>query len=578
MSQPRPLASAGVAALGALVAGVYLLGLRLDVLEIDAAQYAAMSREMAQTGGWLEITDRGQPYLNKPPLLFWASQLSFRLFGVSNVAYRLPSLLVFLLGIFSTYKLAALYGGRRAGSLAAVVLATCQGGFLMIEDVRTDTLLTGLVAFTLWQAAEFLEGRRLSSAALAGAGLGLGMLAKGQIALMVPVLAIASDAALKRDPRRLLRPGWLLTAGIGLALLVPMAVGLYRQHGPGGLEFHFWTQGFGRVFSENPWGDEHGVLFFVPQMLWIFLPWTLVLVLALASRARELRADGWRVANGAEAVALGGFVLAFVGLSLSKSKLPHYVYVTLPSAAVVAGAWLAGLERETRPWRWLRVAQPAVLLLIWAFALTLLLWLFPGAPPWLWAALGLIAAWTGLSLGPTRLAARSTARPLIVASVLTIVAANLALNGHVFPRLLGYQASARAGRLVAERAGAEAPLRTYRVGGYALDFYARRIALPAETVEALGAAVATPAGVAATEPAFEPASEAAPVLWVFTDAPGLAEIADAGLAPEVIATYPHFRVSRLTPRFLDPSARDRATKARVLLRIAAPRDPPGRSR
>lgn len=545
------------------MAGVYVLGLRLDVLEIDAAQYAAMSREMAETGALLEITDRGQPYLNKPPLLFWTSQLSFRLFGVSNVAYRVPSILVFLLGIFSTYKLAALYGGRRAGSLAAVVLGTCQGAFLMIEDVRTDTLLTGFVAFSLWQAAEFLEGRRLSSAALAGVGIGLGMLAKGPIALMVPLLAVGADAALKRDRRRLARPGWLLTAGVATALLVPMAVGLYRQHGLDGLEFHLWTQGFGRVFSENPWGDEHGVLFFVPQMLWTFLPWTPVLLLALASRARALHASGWRLAGGAEAVALGGFVLAFIGLSLSKSKLPHYVYVTLPAAAVVTGAWLAGLARDARPLRWLRVAQPVVLLLIWAFALMLLLWLFPDPHLWLWAALGLIAAWTGYSLRPARVAGRSPARPLVVASVLTIVAANLALNGHVFPRLLEYQATARAGRLVSERAGAETPLRTYRVGGYALDFYARRIAAPAARVEELAPAEGSHEG------------------WVFTDERGLAEIADAGLAPEEVARFQHFRVSRLTPRFLDPSTRDRATRTRLLLRVRAPRRlgaEPGRRR
>lgn len=562
MSESPPLVSRDVAVLGALVAGVYLLGLRLDVLEMDAAQYAAMSREMAETGALLEITDRGQPYLNKPPLLFWVSQLSFRLFGVSNVAYKLPSFLAFLLGIFSTYKLASLYGGRRAGSLAAVVLATCQGAFLMTQDVRTDTLLTGLVAFALWQAAEFLERQRLSSAALAGVGIGLGMLAKGPIALMVPVLAVGSDAALKRDWGRLLRPGWLLTAGIAFALLVPMAVGLYRQHGLAGLEFHFWTQGFGRVFSENPWGDEHGVLFFVPQMLWTFLPWTLVLVLALASRARELQADRWRVASGAEAVALGGFVLAFIGLSLSKSKLPHYVYVTLPSAAVVAGAWLAGLEGDARPLRWLRAGQPLVLALIWGFALTLLVWLFPGPPLWLWATLGLVAVWTGLSLGfrpAARRAARgyprdasSPVRSLVTASVLTIVAANLTLAGHVFPELLGYQATARAGRLVAERAGAVIGLRTFRVGGHALGFYARRVAPPAETVADLAA------------------SAAEQELWVFTDEPGLARIESAGLAPEVIAEYPDFRVSRLTPRFLDPSTRDRATRTRLLLRIRPP--------
>src|SRR6187549_2480350 len=58
--------------LGLILVG-YFLNLFIDVMEIDAAQYAAIAREMADTGNYLQVYHRGQDYLDKPPLLFWIS-------------------------------------------------------------------------------------------------------------------------------------------------------------------------------------------------------------------------------------------------------------------------------------------------------------------------------------------------------------------------------------------------------------------------------------------------------------------------------------------------------------------------
>ena len=54
----------------ALVAAI---GLGVPVMDVDAAQYAAMAERMSVSGEWLQLFDRGAPYLDKPPLLFWLS-------------------------------------------------------------------------------------------------------------------------------------------------------------------------------------------------------------------------------------------------------------------------------------------------------------------------------------------------------------------------------------------------------------------------------------------------------------------------------------------------------------------------
>ncbi len=130
---------------------VYLLGMQIDLMDVDAAQYASISREMLANKSFLQVYDLGRDYLDKPPMLFWLSALSMKIFGINHFAYRLPSFIFALLAIYSTYRLALLYYKKEVALLAALILASCQAMFLILHDVRTDTMLMGWVICGIWQ-------------------------------------------------------------------------------------------------------------------------------------------------------------------------------------------------------------------------------------------------------------------------------------------------------------------------------------------------------------------------------------------------------------------------------------------
>src|ERR1700744_5269641 len=88
---------------------VFIIGLFIPLMEVDAAQYASISREMLENRSYLQVYDIGHDYLDKPPMLFWLSALSMRVFGVHDWAYRLPSLFFSFLAVYSTYRLALLF-------------------------------------------------------------------------------------------------------------------------------------------------------------------------------------------------------------------------------------------------------------------------------------------------------------------------------------------------------------------------------------------------------------------------------------------------------------------------------------
>jgi 4-amino-4-deoxy-L-arabinose transferase-like glycosyltransferase len=254
-----------------LVAALYFCAARVDIMDIDASQYAEISREMALSNDFLHIYDRGFDYLDKPPFLFWVTALSMKVFGATPFAYRLPSILFAPLAIYATYRLTKLLYNETTARIAALVLATSQGFFLWTNDVRTDMILTGCVATALWCIRECELKRRWPYVLGGTLAIACGMMTKGPIALFVPLFAFGADWVLRRKWKQLFSPWHLLDAALIAVFLIPMSIGLYQQfdlhhekwiegkQGTSGLRFFFWTQSFGRITGENNWDNGLGL-------------------------------------------------------------------------------------------------------------------------------------------------------------------------------------------------------------------------------------------------------------------------------------------------------------------------------
>ncbi|MBL7774404.1 MAG: glycosyltransferase family 39 protein, partial [Saprospiraceae bacterium] len=434
--------------LSAGLAAAYSCGLALDLMDVDAAQYASISMEMQQSGQWLQVQHRHADYLDKPPLLFWTSALSFALFGLHNWAYKLPSFLGALAGVYAVYRFCRIFYSEQTARLAAFILAACAGMLLLCNDVRTDTLLLGATACAVWLLAEPTGSRW--AGIWSGIFIGLAMLAKGPIGLVVPAFAVVAHLVLSRAWRSFFRWRWLAAGAMALVLLLPMCWGLYHQFdlhpektvnhrtGVSGLYFYFWEQSFGRITGENVWKNDTSPFYFLHVYLWAFLPWPLLLVAALWNRISTLSQQQFRLPAGEEAYSLGAFLLSFAALSLSKYKLPHYIFVTLPWAAVLLARWLS--LAAPRALALAETVQKLVYGLLLAACCLLLGFVFTTKNPLWWAlVLGLfglvaISNWKKILPGGPE--------GLVLRGGLAFVAVALVLNAHFYPNLLPYQSTA----------------------------------------------------------------------------------------------------------------------------------------
>lgn len=331
---------------------VFVLNLRLDVMEIDAAQYASISLEMLQTNSYLEVYDQGHDYLDKPPLLFWLSAFSMKIFGISTWAYKLPALLVLLLGVYALYKLARNWYDEETSQLAALLLCFNNAWLLMTNDVRTDGILSGFIVFAIWQLIEFANLKRWIYLLGAAIGSAAAMMSKGPIGLVIIAMAVGFHWIVLQDWKAILKWQWVLMLLIMGILLAPMLYGLYLQFdlhpekevydlkGPSGILFFFYTQSFGRITGDIYWDNHAPWHYFFDTMAWDMQPWFHLFLLAFIIRLVSLVKNKFRFEPNKEYVSLFGFLLPLIALSTSRFKLPHYVFPIFPFAAIITADFI----------------------------------------------------------------------------------------------------------------------------------------------------------------------------------------------------------------------------------------------
>ena len=342
--------------IGIIILLIHVNNLFLDIMKIDAAQYASISLEMLQNHSYLQVYDLQSDYLDKPPFLFWVSSWSMNALGICNFAYKIGAFLFLLLSLVAIFKFTSLYYNQKIAKNAVIVFATCQAFFLMSNDVRTDGLLTSCVIIAIWLIAEYWHKNKLIYLFFAAVFTAFAMMAKGPIGIIAVLMPVGLHLLYQKQWNKIFNLSWLLYVFIVAVLLIPMSYGLYTQFDlhpekiisgkthQSGLYFYYWLQSFGRITGENVWDNGLPWHFFIGSISWDFFPWILILYAGLFVQIKKVvTAKNQKVT---EIITLTGFILLFALLSLSKYKLPHYIFVTLPFASIICAVYIDKLTQK----------------------------------------------------------------------------------------------------------------------------------------------------------------------------------------------------------------------------------------
>ena len=518
------------------------------ITEGDAMLYANISKRIAATGDWINLYVDGLDWLDKPHLPFWITALSFKIFGVSAFAYKLPAFLFWGVSMYYTYRLGAVIYGKQAARFSVLIFGAALHVILANSDVRAEPYLTAFIIMATYFIVQAYLQKRLQwflFAALASAGA---IMTKGLFAGITIVSGFVLYLILRRQLKELLNYRWWLCLFLTFLFIIPELYTLYIQFdmhpektvfggtNVSGIKFFLWDSQFGRFFNTGPIKGKGDLFFFVHSTLWAFLPWSFFLAGAIWQGIKR------RAENKLSYVITGSAMITFILFSVSKFQLPHYIVIIMPHFALICGNFISGLQQEKNIRRW-SISLTAVLFIACITVTALAFYsgmgrsLFALVPVWLISIFAITAF-------------RKPGTSMLVAKgVCFSVALFWYLNWFFYPRLLQYQAGVEAAKAFNKTGSTVAPVMYIR--------YSRAFEL-----------FSNPEPLFLNEESFNTFKVPLPamVFLLNTDLPLLDR---AGYKYEVVQTFDDFRVTMLTAGFLNEKTRDEEVTRNSLIKIYA---------
>jgi 4-amino-4-deoxy-L-arabinose transferase-like glycosyltransferase len=288
----------------------------------------------------------GAPWFVQPPLYFWVAALFAKVFGVTEFALRLPSALATIAIVAGIgYGMARVRGGR-AAILSSLVASTMLINVIVGRLAIMDAMLDAAIAASIGGVFAALRGASIAWWYLAWAAAGLGILTKGPVAAVVPLLVLVPWAWWESRSTPLAIPArihWVAATVVLLAIVLPWTVALAASAGVPALTEMLGHYTFGRYVGtiENQAGP---VWYYVPVLVLGAFPWFAFLPPAVLGAWKAARLPGGHL----ERLALLWIAVPFVFFSFAQTKLPNYVALEFPALAILVGMWFDTLPSAQR--------------------------------------------------------------------------------------------------------------------------------------------------------------------------------------------------------------------------------------
>ncbi len=344
------------------VACLIFLFLGLDfypLMDVDETRYAVMARDLFNSFDLNSLQLNMVPFLEKPPLYFWIVGSSIKLFGgLSAFAVRFPIAILSSFLVFFTYYVGKRIISRKYGMLSAMILLSSVFFLILSHVAIIDMVLTVFMTSAIYCAllTHFSSERRERFYWwYFYTFIGLGFLAKGILALAIPITVIFLYNMFTKSLKNIFKPINIIPGIVIFAIIVtPWHYLMYQEYGYQFIREYFLVHHFARFMNSVSIGRERPFLYFVPVFLLGFMPWTFVFIAFLYDSAKKLVAK-YKATEGKVKEKLLSlveattneqkillfsaiyFAVIFLVFSSSSTKLPTYILPIFPAAAFLTG-------------------------------------------------------------------------------------------------------------------------------------------------------------------------------------------------------------------------------------------------
>ncbi len=513
-------------------------GLFNEIMEPDGTLYAGLAKQIAKSGNWFNLWANGTDWLDKPHLPFWLAAMSFKVFGISAFAYKLPSFIFFIVSIFYCYKLAAAVYSKEIAQFATLIYGTALHTVISNFDGKVEIYLTAFVIAAMYHLYKAFEQKWFWHIVAAALFAACAVMTKGIFSLITIAAGFVIYWIRTKQWREFINLKWYLFFLLTFIFILPELYSLYAQFdlhpektvfgktNVSGLRFFFWDSQFGRFFNSGPITGKGDPSFFLHTSLWAFIPWSIILLLAVIHIFGRIKST----VNNQRWIIGGSVLISFLMFSISKFQLPHYIVILFPLFAMMTAGWLVEKASE-KTLKTINVIQTVLFVLLVAAVILLIVMYSFNNIAWFLIMLLLFIPLVFFYKPPDQLLA------LVRKNVRFTLLLAIFLNCVFYPSLLKYQAGMMAGKWLNQRQITK-QVTLYKCLSSSFDFYYNG-----------NVNYSNPAATAINN------VQAKDSLLLFSSLKDLKDINTDSVSLSVLKSFSYFKVSRVSGQFINHKTR-----------------------
>lgn len=288
------------------------------LFDVDEGAFSEATREMLASGIFSATYLDGVPRYDKPILIYWFQALSVFFLGINEFAFRLPSVIFAALWLVIFAQFTKEFLGKKRAYIGTLSLLGCILFPLVARAAFADALLNLLLTLTLFDIYRYSQQCSQTYICRVFFWMGLGMLTKGPIAIVIPLIVSGLYFSIQGQIRPLFKAyfnvkGWL----IFIIVLVPWLWMVYQQQGLDFFKGFLLDHNLNR-FTQTKEGHGGHWFYYLIAFPLITLPFG-VLIGHLIAAIKKRRRSNFTLFM---VLWLLVFIVVF---SFSETQLPHYV-------------------------------------------------------------------------------------------------------------------------------------------------------------------------------------------------------------------------------------------------------------
>lgn len=318
----------------ALLLNYFFSVAQFPLTDLDEGAYSGVTREMFVRQNWLSTYLNGEPWFEKPILMYWMQSLGVLLFGVNEWGFRIPSAVATALWVWVIYRFVAKEVNASAGVLSVIVTLCTLGTTVVYKAAIPDPFLNLFLTITIFDIYRYWQQPKVRYIYRAFLFMGLGVLAKGPIAIILPCMIAGLFFLIQGQLLQLIKAALNPVAWFILLLIViPWHWYQYHVFGDAFIQDYFFKHNVGR-FTSSLDGHAGNLFFYLFSLFLLAFPFWKPLWCAISENIKQIK----QLKNAPLQLLLCLWFLSVISFfTFASTKLPHYLmYGMVPVFILIA--------------------------------------------------------------------------------------------------------------------------------------------------------------------------------------------------------------------------------------------------